>query len=108
MFVSGAFEPAAALQQRAMAKALWPILPLQPKETNESEKTRKNNKEEKEGDRPATHDRRGDRQQGSTPSSTLPKGPRQQELMRAGHASSSDQCQQYHEAKLVQCFEQVP
>ena len=71
-------------------------------------KTRKNNKEEREGDRPATHDRRGNSQQGSTPSSTLPKGPRQPELMRAGHASSSDQCQQYHEAKLVQCFGQVP
>ena len=37
--------------------------------------TKNNNKEEKEGDRPATDERRGDRQQGSPPGSTLPKDP---------------------------------
>ena len=62
MFVSGALEPAAALQHRAMATALWPILPLQPEGTNESEtkhgKTTKK-KGRETGQQPTTEEETG-------------------------------------------------
>ena len=76
MFVSGAFEPAAALQQRAMATALWPILPLQPKGTNESEtkhgKTTKK-KGRETGQQPTTEEETVSK--GAPPAAPFPRDP---------------------------------
>ena len=52
-----------------------------------TERNQRENKEKEEKDRSVTQDRKGDRQQGSTSSSTLPMGPWQKESMRVGHAS---------------------
>ena len=76
MFVSGAFEPAAALQQRAMATALWPILPLQPKrtdksETNQGKTTKKKGRET--GQQPTTEEETGSK--GAPQAAPSPRDP---------------------------------
>ena len=75
MFVSGAFEPAAALQQRAMAKALWPILPLQPKEQTKAKKHGKTTKKKRRetGQQPTTEEETGSK--GAPPAAPSPRDP---------------------------------
>ena len=61
MFVSGALEPAAALQQRAMATALWPILHYNQKEPTRA-KPNKEKQQRRKGGRQASNPRQKRRQ----------------------------------------------
>ena len=64
MFVFGALEPAAALQQRAMATALWPILLLPPKRTDKDEtkqRTTTKKKRRETGQQPTREEETGNK-----------------------------------------------
>ena len=89
MFVSGAFEPA-ALQQRAMAKALWPILPLQPKEQTKANKHGKRTKKKRRetGQQPTTEEKTGSK--GAPLAAPSPRDPGNKDLCkRVGRVSVS-------------------
>ena len=78
MFVCGALEPAAALQQRAMATALWPILPLQSERTNKSETkqgktTKKKGRETGQRQQPTTEEETGSK--GAPQAAPSPRDP---------------------------------